>query len=89
MKFMMKYLMLNCKEATFLVSKKEEGKLAFFEKMKLQVHLHFCKFCKMFEQQTNFIGHNAGQSHLHDHSTLSDATKEKIFRFLNENETLN
>ncbi|MBN8718414.1 MAG: hypothetical protein J0H85_03155 [Sediminibacterium magnilacihabitans] len=81
-KFMMKYLMVNCKEATFLMAKKEEGKLTFIEKMKLSMHTSMCSFCKKFEKQTSKIGIES--KHVHAEDNLSGFTKERIERMLDE-----
>ncbi|MCF8449201.1 MAG: hypothetical protein K9G49_04950 [Taibaiella sp.] len=47
--------MYTCKEATYLISKKEEGKLTFIQNIKLRLHISMCKFCKLFEKQNKCI----------------------------------
>lgn len=47
--------MYTCKEATYLISKKEEGKLTFIQNVKLRMHISMCKFCKLFEKQNKYI----------------------------------
>lgn len=79
---MMKYLMINCKEATFLMAKKEDGKLSFAEKVKLSVHTSMCSFCKKFERQTSEIGKESRHVHAEDHLPFS--AKERIERILEE-----
>lgn len=79
---MMKYLMVNCKEATFLMAKKEEGKLTLMEKMKLSMHTSMCSFCKKFEKQTSKIGKES--RHVHAEENLPLFAKEKIERMLEE-----
>lgn len=71
--------MISCKQATQLICKKEENRLSFIEKVKLRIHLSVCRFCCLFESQTNFIEKNAChlQEHL-GHLCLSDSCKEKI-----------
>jgi len=54
-KFMMKYLMVNGKQATFLRAEKEEGRLSLLEKLKLRVHTAMCAFCREFEKQMSGI----------------------------------
>lgn len=51
--------MISCKEATYLISKKEEGKLTLAERLKLSIHLMLCSICRAFEKQSEFIGHHA------------------------------
>lgn len=81
-KFMMKYLMINCKEATFLMAKKEEGKLSFIGKMKLSIHTSMCSLCKKFEKQTTRIGKES--KHIHAEDNLPIFTKERIERMIEE-----
>ncbi len=52
---MMKFLMINCKKAAFLVLKREEEKLAWKEHLQLALHLSMCRFCRLFERQSSFI----------------------------------
>ncbi|MBK3519316.1 anti-sigma factor family protein [Carboxylicivirga marina] len=48
-------MMISCKEATFLISKKQQDKLTRIEKIQLTFHLMMCKYCRRFERQTKFI----------------------------------
>lgn len=72
--------MISCKEATYLISKKEEGKLTLAERLKLSVHLAICSICRAFEKQSKFIAHHA--SHIEDTLTadtqLPDAEKAAL-----------
>lgn len=81
-KFMMKYLMISCKEATFLMAKKEEGRLSFAEKFKLSIHTSMCSLCKRFEKQTSRIGKES--KHVHAEDNLPVIAKEKIERLVDE-----
>ena len=75
----MHLLMFNCRKATFLVSKQEEQKLSFGERMRLSIHLSMCKFCKEFEKQSSLIATKT--THL---SSVSELTEEDISRFKRE-----
>ena len=79
-----KFIYLSCKRATFLMSKKEEGKLMPLEKIQLKLHLNICGFCSRFEKQTKFFSKNS--IHLHDHkdTKLSDQKKEEIKSLLKD-----
>lgn len=79
-KYVMKYLIFNCRDATFLMSKKEEGKLTLVEKMKLSMHISMCSFCRKFEKQTYEIGKES--RHVHAEDNLSVIAKEKIKQML-------
>jgi len=46
---------IPCKQATFLISKKEEHMLTLREKFRLYVHLAICEFCRRFLKQTKLI----------------------------------
>jgi hypothetical protein len=78
------FIYLSCKKATFLISKKEEGKLTPLEKIQLKLHLNICDFCTRFEKQTKFFSRNS--IHLHDHSgdKLSDQKKQEIQSLLKD-----
>ena len=43
--------MLNCHDATFLMSQRRERKLSFSELMKLRLHVGMCSGCAKFEHQ--------------------------------------
>ena len=71
---------VSCKQATFLHTKKGEGKLSFAEKTGLKLHLLFCSICRMFFTQIDEL-----EKHVHHCShteniaaTLDTATKEKM-----------
>ncbi len=81
-KFMMRYLMINCKEATLLMAKKEEGKLSFKERMMLSIHTSMCSICRKFEQQTSKIALES--KHIHGAGVLTPTAKEKIEKMLEE-----
>lgn len=55
MKYMMKTFMLSCRQACLLMAKKEEGKLAALDRMRLRLHTSMCSICKKFDKQTRFI----------------------------------
>lgn len=79
---MMKYLMISCSKATFLMSKKEEGKLSIIERIKLSLHTSMCSLCKKFEKQTSRIAKES--RHIHAEESLPSITKERIERMLDE-----
>lgn len=79
---LMKSMMINCHQATFLISKREEGKLSFSERVHLAMHLAMCKFCKLFEKQTAFIAKQA--KNFTSTTELSIEDKAKIVRVLEQ-----
>jgi len=72
----MRFFMISCKKATYLVSKKEENRLSWWESWQLRAHFGICSMCRKFEQQSGFIGRMARQVTMHE--TLSPKAKEKI-----------
>jgi predicted anti-sigma-YlaC factor YlaD len=46
-------MMLNCKEASQLISQSLERPLSFSERWRLKVHLWMCDACRRFKQQLN------------------------------------
>lgn len=67
---------ITCKKATFLSSKKEEGKLSWIEKIQLRSHMAICSFCRLFEQQSKIIAHQA--KHAGSNDTLTHEAKNRI-----------
>lgn len=47
--------MMNCKQATRLISESQERSLSLVEKMSLKVHLVICTGCKNFSLQVPFL----------------------------------
>ncbi len=67
---------ISCKKATFLISKKQESKLAIGESLQLFIHLLICDVCKLFKTQTNYLLHNIK---IHQQTErLNEAAKEKM-----------
>ena len=43
--------MLTCKDASQLISERQDRKLGLRERLGLRLHLWVCKSCRLFEQQ--------------------------------------
>lgn len=78
----MNFLNISCKHATYLVSKKEENKLSWLEKIKLRSHMTICSICRHFEAQTAFIGRMTKHTHTEVH--LPEEVKEQIRQSLKD-----
>lgn len=78
----MNLLHTSCKKATYLVSKKEEGKLTWLESIRLRSHLSICSLCRKFEEQSAFIGKMAKDAA--QQLTLSADAKNRIRKSLEE-----
>lgn len=51
--------MLNCHDATFLMSQRQERRLSFSERMKLRLHMTMCRGCANFDRQLPDLGRAA------------------------------
>lgn len=71
---------ISCKKATYLVSKKEEGKLNWIEKIQLRSHMTTCSLCRLFDQHTEFIKYSA--QHQQPDEKLREEVKVKIEQVL-------
>jgi hypothetical protein len=79
-------IMITCREATYYVSKKEEGKLSFKVQFQLFIHLLICKFCRLFAKQNEQIIREV--KHLHTSDSLTELEKEQIHARIHENNSL-
>jgi hypothetical protein len=48
--------MMNCHDATFLMSQRRERTLTFSERMTLRLHVGMCRGCANFERQLPSLG---------------------------------
>jgi hypothetical protein len=80
--YLLKKTVFNCKQATLLSLKKEEGKISILERAKLSYHLLYCSYCRNFVKQSsiiNDIGKGIIDSFFtHPPHTLSAKVKESI-----------
>jgi len=51
----MSKIMLDCDNATLLITKGEFEELGCINKLKLKMHLASCKFCRNFSDQSKYI----------------------------------
>lgn len=67
--------MLMCREATGLMSLKQDKTLSMREKMALRIHLSMCQACRTCARQFDLL-HQAGKRHpaslLNSRQTLDD-----------------
>lgn len=69
------FLTITCQHATLLMSKHEEGKLTWLQRLQLRMHVGICSWCKLFELQTRIITKQA--KHTHEQVTLQMPTNTK------------
>jgi len=73
-------IMLNCEEATFLITKSEIAKISCIKKLQLKMHLAGCSFCRRFKLQSEFINNNLQtleQMKLNQETDFNKLPKEK------------
>lgn len=46
---------ISCKEASFLISKRQETSISPIEEEQVQEHLAMCVTCNLFNEQTNLL----------------------------------
>jgi hypothetical protein len=77
-------LTISCKEATLFISKKEEGKLSFKQRLQLWLHLGICGFCKLFAKQNKIIINTSKNIDLTINDTLSAGEKKLMIEKLEQ-----
>lgn len=45
-------IILNCAQASTFIQKKENGELGPVDRVRLQIHLAICVFCRQYEKQS-------------------------------------
>lgn len=70
--------MLNCKEATELVLKKEEGNIGLKNQFNLWLHLMMCSLCKLFSKQSKQLSTLSSKLQQSNQSLSVDEKKEII-----------
>jgi hypothetical protein len=74
--------MISCKQATDFISRKEEGKLSFRQRLQLWQHLAVCSFCKLFYKQNKIFSNTIPHLHEHISATLTAEQKESLIKAL-------
>lgn len=70
---------LCCKQATYLVLKKEElTKLSFKEETALKFHLTICKFCRAFKKQSALMNQMIHETVLATKKQMNATDKAKL-----------
>src|SRR4051812_45826995 len=75
---------LCCKQATYLLLKKEElAKLSFKQEASLKFHMAICKFCRAFKKQSLIINKLVSETVLESNSRMSDKDKHNLKLLIN------
>ena len=51
----LKKIQYNCKQATFLIEKRQITRLTFREAIELRIHMAGCSVCRIFDKQSHII----------------------------------
>lgn len=83
----LKNVIYNCRQATFLIEKKQLTELTLREKIELRIHLTGCSFCRLFQKQSIGINkmvydlfHSAAKREIR----LDDDYKKKLQQSIEE-----
>lgn len=50
-----KKIQYNCREATYLIEKRQQARLSIKERVHLLIHLSGCSVCRQFQKQSKLI----------------------------------
>lgn len=79
--------MLNCKQASELLSREMDQKLPLGKRLSLKLHLFMCHGCSNFISQLKFlrsiVRHHRDCPQC-DHLRLSDEARQRIYRAMEE-----
>ena len=76
---------LNCREATRLVSQAMDNHLTVQKRLELRVHMFMCKFCSRFEKQLKSIRKSARREvQAGDVAAMTPALKARLEKTVRE-----
>jgi len=82
--------MLTCEEASYLASKKIDGKLRWNERIGFWLHIAMCRLCRRYAKDIKKLHAlmlkkgKTGQVLLPESVTLSEKSRERIKKVLNK-----
>jgi hypothetical protein len=76
--------MINCKQASEYLLRREEGKLPFSKRIQLLQHLAVCGLCRLFHRQSRLVKQCAAQSCEHCEDQLSETEKQQLIHQLQQ-----
>jgi hypothetical protein len=74
--------MIQCKDATKMISQKEEGLLSLKQHIQLFVHLFICKVCAIFFKQNKVLTKSIPLMKKKSAASLSEKEKQQIIEVL-------
>lgn len=77
---------ISCDEATTICDKSQYNEATFIERIKLSLHLLFCKICGLYSKQNNVMSKCYGKLKKHKNCTcLSDHEKALMEKEVEKN----
>lgn len=80
-----KSIMITCKEATHLISIRDEEKLSFYVNFKLKLHIILCKTCFYFAKHVEILKISLKNIVNDKNVSFSDEKKEALKKVIKEN----
>lgn len=80
--------MLNCKQATQLVSHELDQKLSLSQRISLKLHLLICHYCRNYARHLNFLRRASTQMEQHIEQqgpALPEESREKLKQTIKNN----
>ncbi|GET46337.1 hypothetical protein [Capnocytophaga felis] len=74
------YFILPCSEISLLIEKKTAGKLSFFEKMRLFLHLRLCRLCEMYHKKVTFLDKSLQNTEISEKKVTFDNSEIQLFK---------
>jgi hypothetical protein len=75
-------LMIKCKDATKMISQKEEGRLSLMQHIQLFIHLLICKVCALFNRQNKVLTVSVPFMQKKSAASLSEKEKQQMIEVL-------
>ena len=76
---MSRKILINCEEATSICNKNQYKEATFWDKIRLNIHILMCKYCKKYSTQNQIISILIGK-HIpcHEEKKLSEKEKQLL-----------
>ena len=75
---------ITCKEAVDFISKKEEGKLSFRQRLQLRYHLFVCSLCRLFYKQNKNMIRALKNDKPVQTLTMAQSDKDALIKMMND-----
>ncbi|WP_431217021.1 hypothetical protein ACQ86N_22220 [Puia sp. P3] len=82
-----KKIQYNCREATYLIEKRQHVRLSIKERIHLLIHLSGCSVCRLFQQQSRMINRAVKglfKDRAEEEKRLDDGIKKEMQDRINE-----